>query len=76
MNTGCPLAQALQRSQAATRREKRRHGAPVKKKMAATARWSRESLIVLTTKLSDVGGPARPHWQPTRLARIRSSDFG
>jgi len=29
----------------------------------------------LTTKLSDAGGPARRHWQPTWPARVRSSDF-
>ena len=28
-----------------------------------------------TTELSDAGGPARPNWQPTWPARIRSSDF-
>ncbi len=29
----------------------------------------------LTAKLSDAGGPERPHWKPTPPARIRSSDL-
>jgi len=29
----------------------------------------------LTTELSDAGGPARPHWQLTWPARVRSSGF-
>jgi hypothetical protein len=28
----------------------------------------------LTTELSDAGGPARPHWQLTWPARVRSSN--
>jgi hypothetical protein len=32
-------------------------------------------LITLTTEVSDAGGPARPHWQLTWSARVRSSDF-
>ena len=32
-------------------------------------------LSQLTSELSDAGGPARPHWQLTWPARVRSSDF-
>jgi len=32
-------------------------------------------MLERTTELSDAGGPARPHWQLTRPARLRSSGF-
>ena len=34
-----------------------------------------DALSRLTPELSDAGGPARPHWQLTWPARVRSSDF-
>src|SRR2546421_6127361 len=47
---------------------------PQKTHIATASVWLWTAHFI-TTELSDAGGPRRPNWQPTRSARIRSSDF-